>query len=759
MKYFAFKAYCFVLSCKDRTLKVLNRMKREYYAHSLEGKPVTDWHCLEEHLKGTAKLAASFAAEFGCGEWGRIAGLWHDLGKYSEDFQKMLLDSVDAHIETKSGRVNHSTAGAIHSVEKFNMPGRIFSYLIAGHHAGLTDWQTAEAGNRSLIHRLQDDDLLKKAVESNIPQEITEQSLPKQKFRTSEGHALWIRMLYSCLVDADFLDTEAFLDPEKTKTRKGYPSLNELLLLYKAYMIDKQAKADDTFVNKQRAEILKQCIEKSADTPAIFTLTVPTGGGKTLSSMAFALHHAAKHGKRRIIYVIPYTSIIEQTSEQFKQIFNDAVIEHHSNVDVSDESVETARSRLACENWDAPIIVTTSVQFFESLFANRSSRCRKLHNIVNSIVVLDEVQILPPEYLNPVLHTMKELHKNYGVTFVLSTATQPAFGEHKSFDFNFEGLGSTVEIIENPVALHKAFKRVEIHVPDNLLTSRSWEDIAKELAQYSSVLCIVNRRDDCRMLYELMPEGTFHLSALMCGAHRSKVISQVKQRLKGKLPTRVISTQLVEAGVDLDFPVVYRAIAGLDSIAQAAGRCNREGLLEQGSVMVFAPPSKIPAGYLRQAAEIGRRLLSNKINNLLAPEMFELFFKEIYWLQGSNLDKHNILKDIAPDSELRFSFYTAAQKFKLIDDKEYAPVIVCYEEGGKLIEQLKRVGIERWLMRKIQRYVVNLPRYVHTKLRNEGAIMEAYPGIFIQEYSAMYHNDLGFCADKSMIYEPDDLMC
>ena len=736
-------------------------MFRRFYADSIEGKPVSEWHGLEGHLKGTAELTASFAAEFGCSDWGRLAGLWHDLGKYSEDFQKMLLASLDAHIETKPGRVDHSTAGAIHSVKKFNMPGRVFSYLIAGHHAGLADWQTAEAGNRSLIHRLQNnDDLLKKALESNIPREITVQSLPKQKFITSTGHALWIRMLYSCLVDADFLDTEAFLEPEKAKTRKGYSSLNELLPLFELYMAEKQLKADNTFVNKQRSEILKQCIAKSEHKPAIFTLTVPTGGGKTLSSMAFALNHAVKFGKKRIIYVIPYTSIIEQTADQFRQIFGDAVIEHHSNIDVSDEENETAKSRLACENWDAPVIVTTSVQFFESLFANRSSRCRKLHNIVNSVVVLDEVQLLPPEFLNPILHTIKELNRNYRVTFVLSTATQPAFTPHRSVDYRFEGLADTIEIMENPSALHKAFKRVEVHTPDDIMSPKTWEELASELSQHPSVLCIVNRRDDCRTLYELMPkEDTFHLSALMCGEHRSRVIKQIKQRLKDKLPTRIISTQLVEAGVDLDFPVVYRALSGIDSIAQAAGRCNREGLLGKGQVVVFVPLSKIPVGYLRQAAEISRRLISDKTNDLLAPDIFERFFKEIYWLQGNNLDNHDILRDLAPDRELRFSFLSAAQKFKLIDDKQYAPVIVCYEEGEKLIEQLKRIGPERWLMRKIQRYIVNLPKYVHTKLRNEGAIMEVHPGIFVQQYGAMYHDDLGFCADKSMIYEPDDLMC
>ncbi|MBI5406486.1 MAG: CRISPR-associated helicase Cas3' [Nitrospirae bacterium] len=733
----------------------------EYYAHSVEGKPTSEWHGLQDHLLNVASLAKKFAEAFNSGDWAYLAGLWHDLGKYSEDFQKMLRTAAggEAHIETRPGRVDHSTAGAIHTIEKFKTAGRILSYPIAGHHAGLPDWYPDTAGRKGLEHRLQNDVLLQKVLASNIPQEIMEQSLPAQQFRTKDGHALWLRMLFSCLVDADFLDTEAFLDPEKSKARKGYPSLDELLPPFESYMTKKEAEADDTPVNKQRAEILRECLAKSAHEPAIFTLTVPTGGGKTLSSIAFALHHADKYAKRRIIYVIPYTSIIEQTADQFRQIFKDAVIEHHSNVDVSDEGQETARSRLACENWDAPIIVTTSVQFFESLFANRSSRCRKLHNIVNSIVILDEVQLLPPEYLKPILQTIKELHQNYDVTFILSTATQPAFSEHKSTDYHFEGLRNTVEIMGNPISLHEAFRRVEVHIPDDLITPRTWEGLASELTQYPSVLCIVNRRDDCRMLYELMPEGTFHLSALMCGAHRSKVIANIKQRLEDKFPTRVISTQLVEAGVDLDFPVAYRALSGLDSIAQAAGRCNREGVLEQGNVVVFVPPSKIPVGYLRQAAEIGRRMLSEKTGDLLSPERFKQFFRELYWLQGDNLDKHDILKDLETDSGLRFSFYTAAKKFKLIDDKQYAPVIVRYGEGEMLTGLLKKKGPERWLMRKLQRYVVNLPVYVHKKLHNEGAISEVHPGIFVQESGAMYHPDLGLRPDKSMIYEPDDLMC
>ncbi|RLB01595.1 MAG: CRISPR-associated helicase/endonuclease Cas3, partial [Deltaproteobacteria bacterium] len=695
----------------------------------------------------------------GSDQWAFLAGLWHDLGKYSPDFQEMLLSTVDENscIE-RPGRVDHSTAGAIYAVKKFGKRGRILSYIVAGHHAGLPDWQTAEAGNRSLLYRIKREDLLQRIDFSSIPEWLTSQPFPRQKFKTAKGHALWIRMLYSCVVDADFLDTEAFFEPNKTRLREGYPLLDELLPVFEMYMKRKQENAPDTPINRERAKILEQCIKKACHEPAIFTLTVPTGGGKTLSSMAFALNHAKKHRKKRIIYVIPHTSIIEQTADQFREIFGDAVVEHHSNIDVSDESQETVRSRLACENWDAPIIVTTSVQFFESLFSNRSSRCRKLHNIVNSVVVLDEVQLLPPEFLNPILHSIKELHENYNVTFLLCTATQPALKEEKHVDYHFEGLKNTVEIVEDPTGLYEIFQRVEITKPNNVHRPMRWEELASELVSYDTVLCIVNRRDDCRSLYDLMPSGTYHLSALMCGAHRTKVIGKVKERLCKGLPTRVISTQLVEAGVDLDFPVVYRALAGLDSIAQAAGRCNREGLLNLGIVKVFIPPSKVPSGYLSQAASIAQRVIADSEVDILSLQAFDSYFKELYWIQGERLDKHRILEDLSPNSELSFNFFTVSKKFRIIDESRYRPVVVRYEEGNDLIDQLTRYGSERWLLRKLQRYVVNLPRYVHEKLLNEGAIKEVHPGIFVQEYGGMYKDDIGFDAESSGIYDPDELV-
>lgn len=715
-------------------------------------------HGLEEHLRGTAKLASRFAAEFGCAGWGRLAGLWHDLGKFSSDFQRYIraAGGIDGHVEGKPGRVDHSTAGGLHALDKFDKLGRVFAYLIAGHHAGLPDWQGD--GGASLAQRLENHHLLQAAVTAEIPNHILDQSLPPERVKpgTELSRSLWLRMLFSCVVDADFLDTEAFFEPGKALERGAYPTLAELADLFDCFMREKIAAAPDTPVNRIRADILRQCRAKAPQPSGIFTLTVPTGGGKTLSSLAFALDHAKAYGKRRIIYVIPYTSIIEQTADQFRNIFDDAVIEHHSNLDATDETRENARSRLACENWDAPVVVTTTVQFFESLFASRTSRCRKLHNIANSVVILDEAQLLPPDFLNPILTTLDELRRNYGVTTVFCTATQPALGPHKSVDYEFKGLTGMVEIMNDPVGLYRDLKRVEVNVLGNLQEPQSWESVAELLCGHESVLCIVNRRDDARTLWELLPEGAIHLSALMCGAHRSARIAEIKQRLKDGKSVRVVSTQLVEAGVDVDFPVVYRALAGLDSIAQAAGRCNREGRLERGDVYVFSPPSQIPVGHLRQAAEIGRQLIQGD-GEQLSPERFEEFFRRFYWMRGDWLDSENILGLLRNDANLEISFRTAARKFKLIDEAAQASVIVRYENDD-LIAMLERGQPERWLLRRLQCSVVNLPRWLHSRLLASCAIRELHPGIFVQGHGALYDMHLGFCPDKSIVYEPDELM-
>ncbi|HEY9784255.1 MAG TPA: CRISPR-associated helicase Cas3' [Candidatus Obscuribacterales bacterium] len=533
------------------------------------------------------------------------------------------------------------------------------------------------------------------------------------------------------------------------------PTMEELLAQLDAHLSALVGGAASTNVNRLRANILNECKQRAIESPGIYSLTVPTGGGKTLSSMAFALTHAHTHKKSRIIYVIPYTSIIEQTANVFRGIFGDQIIEHHSNLDPENE---TAQSRLACENWDAPIVVTTSVQFFESLFAARTSKVRKLHNIVNGVVVLDEAQLLPPDFLIPILDVIEELSRSFGVTFVLSTATQPALEARRGLDYNFKGLSKVKELIADPIALHEQLRRVEVETPANLTVGRAWEEIANELESYEQVLCIVNSRADCLTLYRLMPKGTVYLSALMCGEHRSKVIADIKASLRQGEPLRVVSTQLVEAGVDLDFPVVYRALAGLDSIAQAAGRCNREGLLSRGRVVVFVPPTPAPAGHLRQAAQCGRQMLSKREGDPLSPESFRTFFELLYWQKGSKLDKEGIIQLLSPNDGLEINFRTAASRFKVIDENAQAPVVVRYGPSTELIEMLRQLGPSRWLLRRLQRFVVNIPRSLHMKLMRDGDVIEVHSGIFVQAYDGLYNEQTGLSTADLTAYDPESLV-
>lgn len=734
-----------------------------YLAH-VRQLPNGRWieHFLEEHLLAVAVLAAEFASVFNSQDWARLSGLWHDLGKFREKFQQYIKSvsgyDAEAHIEGAPGRVDHSTAGAIHAIEKLGMPGRIIAYLIAGHHAGLPDWNGEAA---SLFQRLENGKAQGYLTEARLAEPdavLLDQPFPASLPPKDGSLALWIRMLFSCLVDADFLDTEAFMNERRKDLRAGYPALNELLSAFDQYMNDKTANATDSPVNRIRTEVLRQCCEKATLPPGLFSLTVPTGGGKTLSSTAFALNHAMHHGKQRVIYVIPYTSILEQTAEIFRKIFGDEnVIEHHSNLDPDKED---SRSRLATENWDAPIIVTTNVQFFESLFAARTSRCRKLHNIVNSVVVLDEAQLLPPEFLAPILHVMQDLSQNYKVSFVLSTATQPAFSPRPKFS----GLRGVQELMDDPDGLYADLKRVEAELPRDFNAPRTWESIAEELQQYDSVLCIVNSRTDCRALHALMPRDTIHLSALMCGQHRSEVIADIKQRLKDGISTRVISTQLVEAGVDMDFPVVYRALAGLDAVAQAAGRCNREGTLPgMGKVVVFVPPKPAAPGLLRKAQQSGQEIMRLSKGDLLTRERFEAYFRH-YYASLNSLDEENIigLLDMHNRVEARraeFSFRTAADKFQLIKEEGQTAVIVHYGESHNLITALEasqnmEPHQRRGILRRLQRYTVNIREQECRKLMTSGDIREIFEGCHIQQTDTLYHSQLGLLLNKDVVFEP-----
>jgi len=662
------------------------------------------------------------------------------------------------------GKIDHSAAGAILAADKNKGIGRILGYLIAGHHTGLPDWYK-ESGTRgdALSDRLNNPEHLQNALKGTPPESVLNIALPSSlpcqtKSGSSELVHLWIRMLYSCLVDADFLDTEKFMNPEQADLRPSRADLALLKERFDRYMAAKESGALDTPVNRARKEILRECRQKGHSLePGLFSLTVPTGGGKTLASMAFALEHALKHGKQRIIVAIPYTSIIEQTAAVYREVFgDDAVLEHHSNLDPARES---AASRLASENWEAPIIVTTNVQLFESLFAAKSSACRKLHNIVNSVVVLDEAQMLPTDYLQPIVSVIKTLSAHFRTSVVLCTATQPVLtgkvGAGKDILHGFAE-NTVHELIPDPEALFGIFQRVRVQILDEVDKRHEWTDIAERLREHEQVLCIVNTRKDCRELHALMPDGTVHLSALMCPEHRSNVIAEVKSKLKEGDPVRVVSTQLLEAGVDIDFPTVYRSFSGLDNIAQAAGRCNREGNVERGDVFVFNPPKPSPSGRLLKAEDAAQELFRTQPELALSlmPEAFRRYF--IRYFSGLNgFDTKEIMDLLAGNDALKYhiQFRTAARRFRLIDDALQHGVIVRYREGkaniDALIDQLRFGGPSRVLMRKLQRYSVNVydPDLKHLR---ENGLIEEINGVWVQTQDSLYHPVFGLNIDATL---------
>jgi CRISPR-associated endonuclease/helicase Cas3 len=730
-------------------------------------------HSLSDHLHAVAAGAQTFAKAIDtAGEinsWAHLAGLWHDLGKYRPGFQRYLAasDNPDSHIEGKVlGRdKTHSAAGALWALETLGarhgergkLAARVLAYVIAGHHAGLDDW------HKGLFERLSGTDALNEmheAIAAKPPHSVLDQgdfvpdltSIPGGP----AGFALWVRMIFSCLVDADFLDTEAHFDAAKPARREGFPSIDQMSVALVAHLERFAAGTSETEVNTHRAQVLQQCQTQASMPPGFFSLTVPTGGGKTLSSLAFALNHAQAHGKWRVVYAIPYTSIIEQTADVFrdalKALGDEVLIEHHSQADAADRD-ETARSRLACENWDAPLIVTTNVQLFESLFASKTSRCRKLHRLANSVIVLDEAQQLPPEFLQPILDALNLLVKHYGVTVLLCTATQPALNSTDYFDprMNLRGLEGVREIIAEPDALFDALKRVDVELPPDWTTATQWTNIAARIAAENCVLAIVSTRKAARELHRLLPPGTLHLSALMCGAHRKEVIAHIKARLVAKRegadlePLRVVSTQLVEAGVDIDFPVVFRALAGLDAIAQAAGRCNRDGRLPgRGRVVVFVPPTQPPPGHPRKAVQACISTLHGQQTDPLARGLFASYFRQFY--SAVDPDAKRIVPMLKVQPDLAVQFRSAAEAFRLVDDQDSATVVVRYAEHAqeieKLLASLAADGPARWLMRKLQRYTVSIHHRVATQMLAQGDLTLPMPGLYVQVDSENLYDPL-----------------
>ena len=736
-----------------------------HYAHTLP-HPATraGWEPLARHLEWVADGdgrtfagSADFAAAFGAAEWGRLLGRWHDLGKYSEAFQSYLDPSRDAHADEVAGQVDHSTAGAQLAASKGPV-GRLLAYAVAGHHGGLPDG--VDLGPR-----------LTKAVEPwghaapadvlalPLPAAVPPIALVGTQHRKAFALAFFTRMLFSCLVDADFLATEAFMSPEKTARR---PVANatpaDLLGRLDAHLQALSADAEPTTVNARRAEVLAACRAKAVLPPGLFSLNVPTGGGKTLASLAFALTHAKHHGLRRVFYAIPFTSIVEQTADVFrKKAGLPGVLEVHSNLDPGDPRATS--SRLAAENFDATLVVTTNVQLLESLFASGTSRCRKLHRLAGSVIVFDEAQTLPPNLLKPTLWALDELACNYRCTVVLCTATQPAVERRDGFDIGLE-IDKEHHIIDDPRGLHGALRRTRVEVVGEL----SDDDLAQRLRGERQALCVVNTRRHARELFERLADapGTLHLSANLCAAHRSKIVARVRERLALKKPCRVVSTAVIEAGVDVDFPCVYRATAGLDSVAQAAGRCNREGrLAELGRVYVFAPDAAHgkPPAYVHDAAAAAAEVLPDHAADPLSPAAVEAYFRSFYWRKGGDggtgwdeVRRHGRTLSVldcfdANLAAMHYQFRAAAERYKLIDDAQ-TPVLVPWGRGRKLIRELQAMPADadparlRSWDRRAQRYVVGVFDH-ELRLMRENTILGEHHGRFYLNRDDAYDPRLG----------------
>ncbi|WP_185739855.1 CRISPR-associated endonuclease Cas3'' [Pseudomonas aeruginosa] len=713
-----------------------------FFAHSTLKADRSDWQPLVEHLQAVARLAGEKAAFFGGGELAALAGLLHDLGKYTDEFQRRIAgDAI---------RVDHTGRGAILAVERYGALGQLLAYGIAGHHAGLANGR--EAGERTaLADRLKGVDLPRLLetwhAEIELPDRLQPPPLKPRPGRGFFQLAFLGRMLFSCLVDADYLDTEAFYD--RTEGRRSLreqarPSLAELRAALDGHLAEFKG---DTLVNLLRGEILAGVRGKANEQPGLFSLTVPTGGGKTLASLAFALDHALAHGLRRVIYVIPFTSIVEQNAAVFRRALGalgeQAVLEHHSAfVDERRQSLEARKKlNLAMENWDAPIVVTTAVQFFESLFADRPARCRKLHNIAGSVVILDEAQTLPLKLLRPCVAAPDELALNYRCSPVLCTATQPAL---QSPDF-VGGLQDVRELAPEPGRLFRELERVRVQALGSLEDAALTEQISRR----DQVLCIVNNRRHARALYESLAElpGARHLTTLMCAKHRSQVLAEVRQLLITGEPCRLVATSLIEAGVDVDFPVVLRAEAGLDSIAQAAGRCNREGRrpLAESEVLVFSTANSdwAPPEELKQFAQAAREVMRLHPDDCLSMAAIERYFRLLYWQKGAEeLDAGNLLGLIERGRLDSLPYETLASKFRMIDSLQLPVIIPFDDEARAALRELEFVDGCATIARRLQPYLVQMPRKGYQALQDAGAIQSVASERYGEQFMALVNPDL-----------------
>lgn len=748
--------------------------KVQYFAHSGTRSDRSDWQRLEDHALRVARLAADFAAPFGLERGAYLAGLLHDLGKYTGPFQSRLSGDRDA--------VDHSTAGAAHMLELVPLTSKdavithCAAYGILGHHAGLPDWG-GPGGFDERIARFRRDP--QRAVAPIWREELKPDGTKlfpasfhwvKDNTHKNFQVAFMARMIFSCLIDADFKDTEAFYCKiEGRQKNRDWITLTELLPSLLARFDGHMAKlgGSATKINVLRAETLAHVRSKAADAPGLFTLTVPTGGGKTLASLAFALDHAKAHGARRIIYAIPFTSIIDQTASIFRDVLgggDDIVLEHHSAIDeetAPDRRDRTSRDKLklAMEDWAAPVVVTTNVQLFESLFAARTSRARKLHNVARSVIILDEAQTIPRPLLIPCMRVLEELARNYGCTIVLCTATQPALDSTR-----LKGGGLALqgrELAPDPVRLSNVLRRADIRRAGAMANA----DLVAELGGQPQALVIVNSRKHAYELYQDAAnaglDGVVHLTTRQCAVHRRTILDDVRERLKrdGE-PCRVIATSLIEAGVDVDFPRVWRAEAGLDQIIQAAGRCNREGRRprEESLVTVFSTPDYgAPAEIKGLIGDMERT--ASAVPDLMSLAAIEQYFKEVYWRLDVKLDAKEIMKmfSMGPRGPM-FDFRKAAAEFRMIESG-MVPVIVPFDDIAK--EAVKNLAVadipSGYLARMLQSYVVQVPPVARQKLIDCKHVAFVRPDLRGDQFAVLQTESL-YCGQVGLVWEDAEYM-
>jgi len=741
-----------------------------FHAHT-PSKDSDDFHPLKAHLSKVAKKAEEFADKFQAGKIAYYAGLWHDLGKYNPEFQKYLEQcqaDTKAGIKTKRRGTPHAIYGAILADEQFSF----IAPIIYGHHSGLPDFDDLDliledaADENSKWAKIYEQIITsaEKEMDDLYPTENLEDYLERLP-QDSLFADVFYRLLFSCLIDADHLDTEGHFNKNKAKSRQSCErkKISQLWSTFEGqqtvFTQDNHKKYSNPDVNSIRQEVYQACTDAANKTPGVFKLAVPTGGGKTRSSLAFALKHAVEHQLDRIIVAVPYTSIIEQTVRVYRDILGyESVLEHHSAVKAefvsekedefnqADEGAQQyqAKARLVTQNWDAPLIVTTTVQLFESLFSNRPSKCRKLHNIVNSVIILDEVQTLPIKLLQSIVNMLEELVKNHNVSVVLCTATQPALDSISGY---FKGFDRSLmrDIIEPDRSrqMFQQLKRVEYNTVSIQQDNKwSWDGLKNNLQNRDRALVILNTRKDAlkvlsllevkseRYLKTVLPESLvkrilqksdiLHLSTLLCGAHRQAVLAEVKKRLlsENSQPCLLISTQVVEAGVDLDFPTVYRAIAPLDRIIQAAGRCNREGLrsLDESKVFVFElEEGSIPKGEYKIATDRTRDLLKNLTFDFHDPTIFKNYFETLYKFKSTDSEAIEKLRE-------QHNFPEVAKKFKLIEDNSVSIVVPYNEMVKELLRDINKQGLQRSDFRRVQPYVVSLPQREFNDAKKDGNI-------------------------------------